>query len=610
MKLPFTWLAEFVDINKNINSVAEDFYNLGFGVESIINDVLDLEITPNRGDALSILGLAREYCALNNLSLKYNINDIPNTKKIGSFNVNISTNKISNYYCAVIENLKINKSPDWMIDRLNHIGIKSINPIVDITNYVMYELGHPMHAFDLSKINNEIIIKESKKNDKVKLLNGKRYILDKGCLVAYDNKNIIDLVGIQGAENSAISYKTNKILLQVLIPDKLCIRKTSKDLKLVTDASYRFERGIDPKITQSAFSRALNLIREICQGKVTQIIVKNDKYHIKKIKLDFNLIKKLVGIEINQKTAIEILDRLGFKYHKNYFIIPSWRQGDINYQEDLVEEILRIWGYNKIPKLTLPTGKSSPLPTDIIWQKRNRLSDILINYGFNEIMTYSFISKNNAILNNLNLLEVKNPLSLENQFLRNSLIPLLIDAAEKNTWSQDIKLFEIGTIFLDKSEQTNVAIISTKKNNDIGLNQQVTQTGINNKLRRKYYILETSVELLLSNIKNVEPKYKPMIRPFRDISKFSPVERDLSIIVNKNILINDIVTTIYQFSSNILNVSLFDEYININLGNTNKGLAFHIIFDNMKKPLSNNEILSEMDRLSKNLIKNFNVEIR
>lgn len=613
MLLPLSWLKEFVKCNDPIESVGNIFYELGFGVESTKNNVIDLEITPNRGDALSIIGLAREYAAATNQQLKVNDYRLPTIKNDKEkVKINITTDKIPLYCGVVIENVNVVKSSPEIINKLRTFGISPINAIVDITNLIMIEYGQPLHAFDTDKLKGSVLnLKGSNGGESITTLNNKIYSLKKDMLVGYDSDGPIDLIGIQGGLASGVTQKTTSILIQAIDCDPVTIRKTSKLLNLTTEASFRFERGIDRKMAINALAKAISMILQFCKGTVTQVY-QDTRYENRNIEIDFSRISSFLGTEISRSVAVNLLKRLGFNTDKNIVSVPSWRLFDIHFEEDLIEEITRLYGYNNLVSTPLQYANVSKLKTDQIWKQQREIAQELINLGFDEIMTYSFLSEKEVLESDeSDLREVKNPLSRDYAFLRRSLIPLLIKAAEHNTWYPAIAVFEIGNVFSKNNESQKIALLSTSKIDFIPNCTTINPQQLPYNTRKKYYTWEGNI----GDIKDILPKKSASLIDLKNIkyrpfSKFPPLVRDISCILANDIEIEAIRSTILESNQNILIVEPFDIYTSESLGQNKKSIALHIIFDSPTMTLVSADIDKIMEKIYHRLKTNFSAIIR
>lgn len=436
-------------------------------VKRLGNDfILDIDILPNRAsDCFSHLGIAREISLILGLNYRLSTPRIKENKKLKTKNflsVEVK-NEIDcpRYTARVVTDIKVSSSPKWIRERLESCGLQSINNIVDIVNYVMLETGQPLHVFDFDKIlGQKIIVRRAKEGEKIITLDNKTYSLDKDILLIADSKDPLAIAGIKGGKKAEVKETTKNIILESANFDKRVIRLGSKKLNLKTDASWRFEQGIDANLTKMAINRAVYLIQKITNGKVAEGLIDfyPKKVFPKRIKLDLNYLESLLGIKIPAKEIKSILKKLGFKIekiktHQLLVTVPTWRL-DISIPEDLIEEVGRIYGYQKIPSV-FPTAVLIPPKRnlEIFWEEM--IKDILKEAGLSEVYNYSFVSQKEIELFGFqSCLELKNPISLDYQYLRPSLIPNLLKNIQKNQdFFKEIKIFEIGKIFRENKNQ-------------------------------------------------------------------------------------------------------------------------------------------------------------
>ena len=430
--------------------------------------VMELDITPNRVDCLSITGIARDLSARIDKEFKFKYtNNHPHSKSYKNNIQILDENICSRYTGVIIDNISIAESPDWLKRRLISIGERPINNLVDITNYVMFEIGQPLHAFDLDKINEEkIYIRNSKKGEEIITLDGNKRTLDSHSIVIADNKSAIGLAGIMGGKNSEIDIKTNSIFLESANFNPSVIRNTSKLLSLQTEASIRFERNLNPELTIYGLSRALDLILEICGGKTRTGILDNydNKFIKNTIILDKRRLCKILGLEIENEIISKTLNSLNFSYDfdklKDIWKVetPFWRS-DITLPEDLYEEIARIVGYDSIP-LKFISGEIPKWEPNKLFEYKNTLTDLLVGSGMYETISYSAISEEMLeilpdYVNKMKNISITNPISNEHAYLRKSLIPSIIMTASRNTnnWKKPIRIFETGNVFFQSEEK-------------------------------------------------------------------------------------------------------------------------------------------------------------
>ena len=370
MLAPISWLKEYVDFEVSIEKLADDLLFSGTKVEKVLTKegekIFELEITPNRADCLGLIGIAREIAVLYNLELNIpkHFGETRVERRNKSINFQIKDKILCPYYTiGVIDNLRVGDSPEWLKKRLSQVGIRSLNNIVDITNYVMIETGQPMHAFDYHKIKGGMILRGAKNEEKVKTRDGVERRLNKGAIIIEDSEKLIDLAGLMGGKDSEVDKNTETIFLHVPLYNRTAIRKTSNFVNLRSEASNRFEKELDPNAHRYAFERALHLLKIEASGIMASEIksvnypVKSDTFEIRPSKIN-----AILGIWLKDDEMMNILVRLGFEVYpspslddKKFEIrSPTWRP-DVKIEEDIAEEIGRIYGYNNLPK-TLPTG--------------------------------------------------------------------------------------------------------------------------------------------------------------------------------------------------------------------------------------------------------------
>jgi len=471
MRFSYNWLQSF--FRKKLprpEKLAEILTMASFEVSKMekrgSDSILDIDILPNRApDCFSHLGIARECAALLDYRFQikdYKLKEDKNLKAKNFIQIEVKDKKACPRYSArVISGVKVGPSPKWLKERLEVCGLQSINNIVDLANYTMLETGQPLHAFDAEKIaGGKITVRFARKptvhtqGEKISALDGKKYGLDNNILLIADQKEPLAIAGIKGGKKAEIDKNTKTIVLESANFDPIVIAKSSKKLNLRTDASLRFEHGIDPNLTESAVNRVASLIAEMAKGKIAKGLIDfyPKKVSAKKIKLDLNYADSLIGAKIPEKEIRNILERLGFKTKKIKTqlieVTVSTLRLDISLPEDLIEEIARIHGYKNVVPISPIATLIPPIKNlDIFWEDMTK--NILKDMGFSEVYNYSFISKKeNDIFNFKNLIELENPLSSDYQYLRPSLIPNLLKNVSKNQKIVgEIKIFELGKIF-------------------------------------------------------------------------------------------------------------------------------------------------------------------
>ncbi len=460
-----------LEIDQNIaigSSIAEVFQK---------NDaVIELNITPNRGDCLGVYNIASDLSATNIGKLK----PLPNIAIHTSENFSYSINNLANHLCSFIafrkiSNIKNQQSPQWLVDYLNKVGLNSISAVVDCLNYTMHLFNQPMHAYDAKNIDNNIEIKLANDSCQFISLKQQQYTLNNKHLVIVNKNQILSLAGIMGSINSACTLHTTEIILESAHFLAENIATTGRELNIISDSRYRFERGVDSSLCCFALNFATNLILEICGGEASNISSSGKINNAKIIEFDYNLIKNLTALDIEEKNITNILEKLGFIVEsypdaiKNKKIIVPSNRFDINIPCDLVEEVARIYGYNNIPAVPL---LNNCVVQNIVKNNLDSALDLvrknLISCGFIETINWSFIGLNTAtcFVSQEQLLELQNPISAEMQYLRPTLLAGLIANYQKNSAYSffDCSLFEIGNIFINSQNQPAIALLQAGNN--------------------------------------------------------------------------------------------------------------------------------------------------
>lgn len=619
--------------------ILPDDYELGKPLKSYVNSdsVFELEITPNRGDCLSHLGVAREVVALSGQKLEFSPETSSKEKNSGDLKIEIKDPETCFKYAAtVVRGVKIAPSPDWLIDRLKKVGLKSINNVVDITNYVMMDLGQPLHAFDKDKISGEkIIIRRADQGEKITTIDEVERELDQEMLVIADHEKSLAIAGVMGGLESAIGEKTSDIVLESAIFERRSVRRTSKVLSLVTDASYRFERGIDANLVEVAIFKAAKMIEEIAGGKIDEYaldLAREEKNDF--VKVEYEKINGLLGLALTESEIDRYLSLLGFEMKNGMALSPSWRH-DIEIWQDLAEEVARLYGLSKIP---LSEMEKSPAPSSADYYYREAIKDIISQEGFVEVLTYPFLSQSDLStigLTSDDLLEVANPVQSENKYMRNSLIPALMRTVAKNPTFDPVLVFEVGNVFDTKGEVSKIALAASGKNakriieDCVGVLVEGTGLGADGlKIKEfsredlsKYKIKKPSVYVLEFNSDEAilamrEKGIKVSLSvcgedaEYREISKFPPVKRDLAFVVKNEVSKEDITKQIKLASEKAVLVEAFDEFVSDKFTEGSKSIAFHIWLEDRTKTLSDKEADEQINEIIKSLVEKFSVKLR
>ncbi len=625
------------------------------------SNLIDLSITPNRPDCLGVRGIARDLSAAGFGNLKTEKDKKIKSNKKQTLKVKITNEKNQgclSFGSCLITNVKNTESPQWLKDKLISIGQKPISAIVDITNYVMIDINRPLHAYDADKIDKGIIVRNSKSGEKFTALDNKNYKLDDGMCVISDNKGVLGLGGIIGGTRSGTELDTKNVLLESAYFDPRSIRKTAKKLNIDTDAKFRFERGIDQLSIEDGLNKAAFLIKEICGGEISKIdIQKIESYKNKLIKFEPKTFEKITGFKISTKEMIIILEKLGFKLRKEkkFFklSVPSWRP-DIVQEIDIVEELVRISGYEKI-KIENPIKERSKNTLNQTQKLFHFLQRSVASKGYLEAITWSFTDSkyNDHFKEASKEIKIVNPISSELGVLRNSIFSNLAMYMSKNLdrGIKDLSIFEIGPIFygpqpgqqntvvcgLSAGKKSRLSWIEKERNVDVfDIKRDVIQTlveaGYN---AEKFYIDDESpnyyhpgksgriflnkgkdkvaayfgeihpniiktldikteslvgFEIFLDNLKLPKKSLKDQKTKY-SVSDFQKSERDFAFIVDKKISVQDIVSVISNIDKNLIsNIKVFDVYEGDNIPKNQKSVAISVTIQSLEKTLTDNDL--------------------
>lgn len=625
--------------------------------------VFEYEITSNRVDCFGIIGIAREAAATFQKEFKPPvISETGNQENVNDIvKVEIKDTDLCSRYCArLVKNVKIAPSPEWMQRRLAACGIRPINNLVDITNYVMEEYGQPMHAYDMETLaGNQIVVKRAAAGETFKTLDGQERQLDENILMIWDAEKPVGVAGIMGGENSKITDDVKDMLFEAACFDGTNIRLSAKRLGLRTDASGKFEKGLDPNNALDAINRACQLIEELGAGEVVGGVV--DVYPVKKegrrIPLDVEGINRLLGTEIDKAEMLTYFERLELGYDEaaNEIIVPSWRQ-DLERVADIAEEVARFYGYDKIPT-SLPHGEATAGKLSFKLRIEQVAREIAEFCGFSQGMNYSFESP--KVFDKLLLdendplrmaVEISNPLGKDFSIMRTTPLNGMLTslAANYNRRNKDVKLYELGNIYLPKAvpvtelpdERMQFTLgfygdgdFFTMKGvveeflEKIGLKQQPVYDP---KAGRNYlhpgrqaniYYGDTLIGYLgevhpqvLDNYDIGQRTYIAVIdmpnildkatfdRKYEGIAKFPAVTRDISMVMKKDILAGDIEAIIRKKAGRLLeSCQLFDVYEGAQIQEGYKSMAYSITFRAKDRTLEDKEVTEIMNKIWKAL---------
>ena len=632
---------------------------------------IEVDLTPNRSDCLSIAGIARELgvlnqCDVNAIQIKpvaASIKDV--------FNVEVTaTQACPRYLSRIVKNINSAAStPLWMVERLRRSGIRSLGPVVDVTNYVMLELGQPMHAFDLDSLQGGIQVRLARVDEKITLLDGKSIVLNPQTLIIADTQKPLAIAGIMGGEGSGVTGATKNVLLECAFFAPLAIAGRARELGLHTDSSHRFERGVDPALQTSAMERATQLLLDISGGQAGPITEKITSATLPKpapILLRHARIKRLLGIQFDDAEVRQILGRLGMQIKaagNDWQITPPGSRFDIAIEADLIEELIRVRGYNTIPR-TLPRYQPEMKAVSESVLLRSSLRRVLVDRGYHEVITYSFVDPQwqAAIDPSIKPMVLANPISSDLSAMRTSLWPGLLKIALYNLNRQQprIRLFETGLVYIQ---------------GDDGLQQQARIAGLIcgdsapeqwGEVARPvdFYDIKSDVEALLAQTRGVitfeslahfalhpgqsacikrdgviigwvgalhpqaqkvldiaarvyvfELDQKQILQAevpaFSPLSKFPEVRRDIAILVGHDVLAASIMAEIRAVASNELTeVTLFDVYTGKGVENGLKSVALGLILQGFSRTLTDEDVDSEVVKIIESLRQKFGATLR
>lgn len=648
---------------------------IGEHLKDLYPTVFDLEITPNRPDCLSHIGVARELAAVcgKKLETKRNYKNLEHSYANAKDEDILVKEKdlCSLYTLRKIRNVKIGPSPNWLKSKLESIGLRSINNVVDITNYVMMELGQPLHAFDSDKIEGGLVIRRAHQKESFKALDGNTYELSSNDLVISDSKNALALAGIMGGLSSGVTNETQNILIESAFFLPSGIRRTSRQLGLSSDSSYRFERGIDQSQVINASEMAVNLIAELTEGIIDDEILICGEVDDKSRTISMRLegCRKILGLDVKNQVMIEILSNLDItpndiESETINWNIPSHRN-DLTRPEDLYEEVARVLGIDKIPSIRRGWF-SEPSDADKLYDFVDSVSTKLSTIGFYETRTLKLIS--NAQINDClghlsdKTIKLKNPLSDDLTHLRPSLIPSLLNVAERNLHqgADTLRLYEFGTVFFNttKNERQHIGILISGPEKDSWLEKNQKQpdffnmsgtierligekiTFQNSEDKSKNSISDWAIILnndVIGKAAQISPararamdaKYPifvaeldlPLVmksisgsKLFSELPKFPSIRRDISMELPLKISNQEVINALDTIDSEILeSYELFDYYHDESgekLNSERKSLSYSLTYRNNERTLKSEEVDKEHQEILEKLKANLDVSFR
>ena len=636
--------------------------------------ILEIGLTPNRSDAMSHFGVARDLKVFFDLNKEKTNLKLPSISEFSYDDFKIETkiyvedSKLSPLYAGIIiKNIEVKESSKWIKNKLKSIGQEPINNIVDITNYVLHEIGQPLHAFDLDKISN-IEVKTLDSKTDFKTLDGNQISLDNEDIMICSKSNPLCLAGIFGGLDSGVTNNTKNIFLESAIFNSISVRKSSKRHSIFTEASSRFERGVDPEMVIYALKRASILIKNDCPDSISSNVIKEDNLKLKEknIFLRYDKINSISGKLIDKEIIASILNSLDVTIEAatddGLNVISPHYRADVNREIDLIEEILRVYGYNNIDSSLTLTRSSKDFTVNNDKIIDNIIYRNLVGVGFNEIMTNSICSpESNQINKDIKPIEIINPQGVELSNLRVSLLPGMLDIINFNINRQNknLKLFEIGnTYYLDHKENVETKLLSISISGEIFNESWLNKDQIDNfyyikgLIKRLCNDLSLKVKFISKNDSNYSKKLviikgkdtigcigeinknllnnysintkvwyaeinlskidiKNNVIKYKEISKFPSSRRDISMIVDSKVTFDNIEKLAFDIEKNILKeVNLFDVYKDKSMSNDKESYAISFLFNDSKKTLTDKHIDQVMKKIMNRFTKDLNAQIR
>ncbi len=632
-------------------------------------DIIEFEITPNRPDCLSVEGIGRETAVSLGEECKNPNKDIDSmnvarTDNLEGLTVSIEAADLCYRYMArVVKNVKVAPSPDWMKKRLSACGVRSINNIVDITNYVMLEMGQPMHAFDINSIaGKHINVRRARNGEKITTLDEQERELTDEMLVIADDEKAVAVAGVMGGMNSEIENDTQTIVFESAVFKGGNVRLTAKKLGLRTEASSRYEKGLSPENAERAVNRAVQLVEQLGAGEVVDCLIDvyPTKQEVKKVEFNPERINKLLGINLSREEMVEILNKLEIKVEGEYCIPPYYRQ-DIEQDADVAEEILRIYGYDKLGSTLIEAETTLGGKTES--QKlEDRVKQMLVAKGFSEVYTYGFmnpeelakcrIEEGNALYDST--IKIKNPLSVDYSIMKTTVVPTMMKVVSSNIAKKnmELNLFEIAKIYQDNvgaiekeelpEERKIITLAITGGESDFYSLKGIVENILEEANIARYDVVTDSEESsyhqgrtakinigkdTIAILGQIHPsvqenysvgqavyiaeidfekivKYSKKEKKYTPIPKYPAVERDIAVTVSEEIEVAQIEKILRAKGKKLLESwKVFDIYRSDKLGLNKKSIAIALIFRDKTKTLTDDEINQVMEQIVEELSK-------
>lgn len=661
--LPDSWLREYLDTEATPKQMKEYLSLCGPSIERINivgNDcVYDIEITSNRVDMASVYGIAREAAAiLPRFGIHASLRHLKSQQVSSS-----STSKLPlviedpNHLCnrllaVILDNVSVGPAPDYIRERVEKSGIRSLNNLIDITNYVMMEVGHPCHVFDYDRIKTaKLILRKAKKGETLVTLDGKRCSLTQDDIIIDDKTGrIIDLPGIMGTENSVVTQSTKRIVFFIESNNPVAIRRTSMRLGIRTMAATINEKHPDPELAKTAFMRGIELYQEVCHAKRASNIIDiyPDPPKPKAVSVSVPFINKRLGVSVKQEEITDILRSLSFdvKLKGDALSVtpPSFRQFDVMIPEDIVEEVARLYGYHKLPSILM----ERPIPKREKQKELNRehaIKTMLTYWGYTELYTYSLISQDlikKATGNPSEYLKLSNPLTEEIEYLRLSLVPSMLHTVSQNQNAKDtLALFELSHVYIPRKgelpHEKPMLVIAQQDDffslkgtvealfEELGVLEYETKQDTNELFHPNQTAVMEKEDSLLARLGRIHPALaasfgisgslflaevdietllgiKKETIPYTPLSKFPPIIEDMSLTLAPRTPVGNILQAIRVFDPLISEVNLIDSY--------HDTITIRIIYLHPDKNLTTDDISTIRNRITVQLTKTHNATIK
>lgn len=604
-----------------------------------------LKLTPNRSDCLSIYGIAREVKAITGAKIKEIDTSAALIQSDAMKNVDVFASQACPRYCGrMIEGVNPNAlTPNWMVKRLSRSGIRSISPIVDITNYVLLSFGQPMHAFDAHKLSGDIQVRFAQDGELLTLLNEANVNLKHDDLVIADDNGPLALAGIMGGLPSSVTDTTQSIFLESAYFSPSVMAGKARRLSLSTDSSYRFERGVDFANTKQALEYATALILQICGGKAGAIIeVAGELPTRKPVQLRLSRLNSILGIAFNEATVCQFLEQLQFEYdlvNQVFSVVPPSYRFDIEIEEDLIEEIARLHGYEHIPAIT-PVATLSMLPSYEAKQSQYQIKNKLVSLGYQEIINYSFVDESweTELLGNVTPIKLKNPIASQYSVMRTSLWGGLIDTLVYNLNRQQERafLFEFGSVYHPQAE----GFVESSKVSGLVYGSRQPEQWSATKEELDFFDVKAHIEVLLGDdltyekvthtalhpgqsaqiikqgrvvglIGKLHPKWQQHYQiakgaflfeidlasivdtdqpQYKEVSKQQAIRRDIAVVLDESVLLQTLISAVKQADIPLLSdIQLFDLYQGQGIENGKKSLALSVLIHDTQKTLTDED---------------------